>query len=53
MLRVLQIFVEHTIDYVPAVTIKIAMRMHKVRNSKEYVTQSCHYHVLYRKFYQY
>ena len=30
MLRVLQIFVEHTIDYVPAVTIKTAMRMHKV-----------------------
>ncbi|XP_065899490.1 E3 ubiquitin-protein ligase rnf213-alpha-like isoform X3 [Dysidea avara] len=28
LLRVLQIFVEHTIDYVPAVTIKYAMRMH-------------------------
>ena len=30
LLRVLQIFVEHTIDYVPAATILYAMRMHTV-----------------------
>lgn len=48
LLRVLQIFVEHTLDYLPSVTIVSAKRMKKVRNYiRSYIlkTMELLYHV--------